>query len=436
MNSPELSKIMSTLNKNLILSGIILASATSSSFVQAAGVGIEARSIGMGNVSVATADIATSALSNPAMLSYQQADEDFSLLLGGGVFIADNDNMIDTIDDFQASLTALDDAQLLAINDVNVNTQIAAVNKMSVDGNALDGKTLEPTGSFAAVVGFSFEEYSLAFSARSDISVATGLTSVNFGPGTIASVPVGTIDPIVLAAAVSDVNALENTINNPANNIFEVTGAVITEIGLSGAKSFDFSNQKISIGLTPKIISAEVFTSSTPLSTFSTDSGDLIDTDNAVDLGEVFTVDVGVVAEISERTQVGLVIKNLIEDSLANGTTLVNVSRQVKAGVAYTGDLFTIGLDLDLVEVDPVVTNINFQTKVTQMASLGLEFNAWDFLQIRLGMQQNLADNPGVGSEDPLITAGVGIWIGVNIDVAVVASDNSIGGFVQTGFKF
>ena len=70
------------------------------------------------------------------------------------------------------------------------------------------------------------------------------------------------------------------------------------------------------------------------------------------------------------------------------------------------------------------------------MVSLGLEFNAWDFLQLRLGMQQNLADNPGVGSEDPLITAGVGIWIGMNIDVAVVASDNSVGGFVQTGFKF
>ena len=426
---------MSTFNKNIILSSIILASVASSSFVQAAPFGLEARSVGMGNVSVATADIATAALANPAMLSYQQADEDFSLLLGGGVFIDDNDNMIDSIDDFQASLNVLDDALLLPQTEANVNTQINAINQMSVDGNALSGRTLAPSGTFAAVVGFSFKEYSLAFSARSDISVAVGLTNVNFGTGAIALLPAGATAGAVTTGA-NAVTTLENTINNSGNNIFEVTGAVITELGLSGAKSFIYGDQKFSVGLTPKIISAEVFTSATPLSSFDTDAGELIDTDNSVDLDGTFTVDVGVVAEISERTQVGLVIKNLIEDELASGTTRVNVSRQVKAGIAYTGDLFTIGIDLDLLEVDPVVTNINFQSKATQMASIGLEFNAWDFMQLRLGMQQNLADNPGVGSDDPLITAGVGIWIGVNIDVAVIANDNSIGGFVQTGFKF
>ena len=80
MNPPELSEIMSTINKNLILSGAILASIASSSFVQAAPFALEARSLGMGNASVAMADIATAALANPAMLSYQQAKEDFSLL--------------------------------------------------------------------------------------------------------------------------------------------------------------------------------------------------------------------------------------------------------------------------------------------------------------------------------------------------------------------
>ena len=220
-----------------------------------------------------------------------------------------------------------------------------------------------------------------------------------------------------------------------ASHSINLNGTSITELGLSGAKSFTAFNQKISVGITPKIVSVESYTSSTPLSTFGTDSGDLIDSNSTTDLGDVTTIDVGFVSEISERTQVGLVIKNLIEDELANGPNFVNINRQVRLGLAYRGDLFTIGMDLDLVESDPVIVTPTFQSKFTQMASLGMEFNAWDFLQIRLGAQKNLADGPLV-TEETLVTAGVGIWIGVNIDVAVIAGEESVGAFVQTGFKF
>ena len=69
-------------------------------------------------------------------------------------------------------------------------------------------------------------------------------------------------------------------------------------------------------------------------------------------------------------------------------------------------------------------------------SSVGLEINAWDFAQVRLGMQSNMANNVSSSSEDALFTAGLGIWVGINIDVAVIANDNTVGGFVQTGFKF
>lgn len=440
-NTLELNQVMNTFNKKLILSGVILISAASSSFVQAAPFGLEARSLGMGNVSVATADIATAALSNPAMLSYQDASDDFSLLISGGFLIDDSDGMVDAIDAFQLSLNQLIIDQAVVLTGVPatdaplVNAQITSVNSMTASGNALGGKVLSPTGDLVAVIGFSFEEYSLAFSVRNDVVVATGLTAVNFGTAITLLDPL-TANTTDVTNAVDAVIALEAVINTSGNNIFSTNGASITEFGLSGAKSFELFGQKVSIGITPKLISAESFSSSIPIAGFDTGVSSLIDTLNTGSLGETFTVDVGLVSQLSENTQVGLVIKNLIEDTLVNGPVSVNIGRQVRVGVAYRDDFFTIGADLDLLEIDPVVVSAGLQSKATQMISVGAEFNAWDVVQVRVGMQKNIADNVSPTSEDALLTAGVGFWVGINVDVAVIATGDTIGGIVQTGLKF
>jgi len=67
----------------------------SSQSVMAAPFAYEARSLGMGNSGVATADIATAPFANPAMLSFQKSDDDFSLLLEIGGFFRDNEEMIE-----------------------------------------------------------------------------------------------------------------------------------------------------------------------------------------------------------------------------------------------------------------------------------------------------------------------------------------------------
>lgn len=402
---------MSTYKNKLLTSSVILASVATMPLAHA-GFGLEARSLGMGNTSVATADIATAALSNPAMLSYQQEKEDFSLLLSGGMFIDDNADMIDAFDTLQSASN----------NYVPLSGDTATANAMRDSIIQMQGNALAPSGVFSAVVGFSFQEYSLAFSARNEIVTAAGLTSTTFTAG--PAVDVTTADAIATEVA-------------SGTHSVAFGGASLTEIGLSGAKSFDFGGHKISVGLTPKIVSAESFADVPVNATnFDTATSNLVDTNNTTSLGEVVTFDLGLVSQISESTQVGLVIKNMLEDSLTNAAGTLNVARQMKLGLAYRGDLFTAGVDVDLVEIDPaVVTGTIVQSKAVQNASIGLEFNAWDFMQLRLGMQQNLADNPGV-SEDPLVTAGFGLWLGINVDVAVVASENSVGGFAQAGFKF
>jgi F plasmid transfer operon, TraF, protein len=61
----------------------------------------EGRSLGMGGVSVATADLATAAWANPAMLTNQRPSDDFSLLIGIGAMLRDDDDLITDIRDFQ-----------------------------------------------------------------------------------------------------------------------------------------------------------------------------------------------------------------------------------------------------------------------------------------------------------------------------------------------
>lgn len=75
------------------------------------------RFVGMGNIGVATADIATAPFANPAMLSFQKGDDDFSLLIGVGGFLCDSDGMIDDIDRFQTSKAAYDAAVAVSVPD-------------------------------------------------------------------------------------------------------------------------------------------------------------------------------------------------------------------------------------------------------------------------------------------------------------------------------
>lgn len=91
--------------------------------------------------------------------------------------------------------------------------------------------------------------------------------------------------------------------------------------------------------------------------------------------------------------------------------------------------MVTLAADMDLTERKPILTE-----NPSKSMSIGAEFDAFNTVQIRAGYQTNLAS----GSTDPdLLSVGLGLWLGFNLDVAVVAGeDSSLGGFIQTGFHF
>lgn len=347
----------------------------------AAPFGVEARSLGMGNVSVVTSDIATAAFANPGMLAFQKQRDDFSLLLPSiGLYLDDSDGVVDLIDTYQAAEAA-----------GNTADQQAALNQLL-------GKVVSPQVSVATAVGFSGYEYSLAVSARSDIIAAGTVTGV---------LP----DPTLI-----------------------IFGVQTTEVGISLARNFRVGGHKVSAGFTPKIVNVKSVVVNESLSTLDNSASGFLDNSTETDHGEFTTVDAGIVFELSEDIQLGLVAKNLLPDEANTLAGKLKFDTELRAGIAYRGGFFTLGADMDISENDPAISSSPGDKE--RMLLLGAEFNAFDVAQIRLGMQKNIASGISSQAKKELLTAGVGFWFGFHLDVAVIAGDDVLGGFVQTGFRF
>jgi hypothetical protein len=375
------------------IGGCALVLATFSQSASSVPFSLEARSMGMGNVGVATADIATAAFANPAMLAFQRENDDFSLLIGVGGFLNDNQGLIDNVDDFQSAFDRGD---------------LAAANNLLVE---LSGKVIAPELSAAVAMGFAGDTYAMAVSARSDI-LAVGALEPSVGPPTLS------------------------------NNFLNIQGVHTTEVGFSIARNFDVGGSKLAVGLTPKIVSVEAILIREPVTSISTDLNDLLADDQVLDLGDYTTFDIGIVYGLTDSFQVGLVGKNIITEeidfiSLTGVPATLKFDSRWRAGAAYRNRFLTVGVDLDIVENDPIVASPVFSGLKTQVLSLGAEFNAFDFAQLRVGVIKNIASDIPDEAGNPFYTAGVGFWLGFNLDIAVISGEGeSLGAFVQTGFRF
>lgn len=383
-----------------ILSAAVLAFLSGSA--DAVPFSVEARSLGMGNARVATADIATAPFANPGMLSFQPSREDFSLLLGVGAFLSDNDGLVDKIDEFQS---AYDAAQTGNLSEAQRAVDIA---------QSMSGDVIAPETTLAFSTGFSGEKWAFAFSARADA---------------------------IAAGTVTDISQTVGELNDPNKNILELEGVLTTELGVSIARNFRVFGQKIAVGLKPKYVTVDNAYFRESITTVGTDVGDLLNDNNVMDLGDYTTLDIGLVMGLTKHTQIGLLATNLVSHKInfvnasGNPATL-SFDTQARLGIAYRTDLLTIGVDLDLIDNDALLTSQNFQALKSQNISLGGEFNLFDFMQLRVGAQKNLADGIPDAAKDNLYTAGVGFWFGFNLDLAVVSQNDSLGAFLQTGFRF
>jgi hypothetical protein len=370
----------------------------------------EARSLGMGGVSVATADLATAAWANPAMLTNQRPDDDFSLLIGVGAMLRDDDDLISDIEDFQDA----DDRRQGAANPLE---ELQALVDMQKIIREIDGKVIAPEVSGVVAMGIAFDSFAMAVSVRGDIIAGGTVTDLS-------------------CDIITDSNCDPREIFSDQFNILNLEGVLATEIGVSFAKDFQLSNKKVSVGIKPKIVDLQVFTVTEPIIDAETGVGDLTDDDVQFHLGTFTTVDLGFAVDLSQSFRVGLNIRNLITDEFDVLGQTLNFDTEARIGLAYHNRLLTIAVDYDLLENEPLLANSSFNGLKTQYVAAGAEFNVFDFAQLRVGANKNLASGISNGAKDTMLTAGVGFWLGFNLDIAATYRENSIGGFVQTGFRF
>ncbi len=364
----------------------------------------EGRSLGMGGVSVATADLATAAWANPAMLTRQRPNDDFSLLIGVGAFVRDDDDLISDIDDFQAA----DNRRKTAQTAGDVPGEVAAALDMVNIVAGIDGKDMAVDASGVAAVGMAFDKFAMALSIRADAIGAGTVTNLSQTPAQVV---------------------------DPNFNILNLEGVIATEFGVSFAKKFRFYNKRVSLGIKPKLVDLQAFVYRDAI--LNTNSlGDVFDNGKKSDLGTFTSFDLGAAVELTDSLRLGLNIRNLLTDEFDLGGTKLNFDTNTRIGIAYHNRMMTVAVDYDLTENKPLLANPVFDDLKTQYLAVGAEFNAFSFAQLRVGARKNVASGISSGAKDTALTAGVGFWLGFNLDIAAVFTNNSVGGFVQTGFRF
>ena len=404
----------------------------------------DARSIAMGNTSVATGSMSSAAFSNPALLVNNVSDDSFVISLGAGATVLDNGGVIDTIDNFQTvddelvpliieverltnpnnvvaltnefgSAQALVDAQIAAADAVilKTNEQIADLN--SLNGDSLLGK-LSP----GLMIGYTGESFSLALSAQVN-AIFSGGFSDTFNVPEIETTAGELVTSLISGSTV------DNVIGNPSGTLRAI-GALATEVGLSVATKLTVAGMDVAVGVKPKIISAEAINYTVSLENF--DTGDIAD-QTSEDLGSFTTMDAGITVDVAESFRAGLVATNLISKTLTlnNGIDKIDFDTKLRVGAAYSSSFVTLAVDMDLTETSP----IQFEDP-TKMLAAGLELNAFNFMQLRFGYQNNIASG---ANSDPLYSAGIGLWLlGVDLQLAAVGNADSVGAFIQTGVRF
>jgi len=377
------------LKRSLLTAGLIAASLSN---VQALPYGFyDARSVGMGNVSVATGGITTAALSNPGMLSVNENKDDFALLIPAlGVQVIDDGNVVDLVDEFQDIGTPADQAEL--------DRQIEIL--LELEDASLIAAVI-PNAAFVV----SGDSFTWGLSLRADAIVSAGLDNLT------------DVDPIG---------------PNPDADVVAL-GVSIIEIGLPMGTEFSLAGMQLSLGVTPKYVQVDVIEYNESILTATID--DIQDAESE-DLGSFTTVDAGAVLSVIDTFRIGFVAKNLIEETKyttgqnnGGNPTAINIETQYRVGAAFDGGFFTLAADMDLNERKPIA----FENP-SQSFSVGAEFDAFSIAQLRAGYQKNMAS----GATDPdLLSLGVGFWLGFNLDVAVVVGeDSSYGAFIQSGFHF
>jgi len=402
----------------------------------ATGYGIfDARSLAMGGATVAAGSAEHAHFYNPALLSFENEDEDLSqngrFIFPGAVALVSDAGQaaVDIVGD------GLDDQITDSINQFNtapadpVAAQgvLGALNEFDNAINDLNQENIE----LEAYVGLSVSEPA----EREGGSFYFGVRALVLGEADVTDTDLSILDSyitametIVAGGTLADIDP--NLVNNgqlvdprPAlTSLARVSSLAIGEWGIALAKEFAVFGQPIAFGATPKIMQVQVYREDAnfqdEIPSYSENRREHL----------TMNLDLGVAAELFDSLRVGLAIRDVIPKTFESENNLeVKLKPRTRFGVAYFTDYLTVGLDIDVQKNEPVATEPE-----NQEMALGFEISPWEAIDLRVGYRQDMA-----GDRDDIVSAGIRyqIWRFV-AEASYATSDDVEGGALQIGWAF
>jgi F plasmid transfer operon, TraF, protein len=420
------------------------------------------RTMAMGGAGVAVADAATAPLFNPALLSITRYSDDFSLVLPVvGVRVADPDDLFDSIDQFQnnnyaanlqTAISSLDAAitaataapsapTLLAVSS-NSATVAANLSSLSQQLAAFSDKPVTIEAGVATVVGIPNKRFGYAFYASRLVAAGgvfqyqdSALIAALAAQASCLSTAAAIADPPTAAAAITACGTPAFITDNLQSGI-NFKGVMFTEAGFSFSREFRINRELVSLGITPKIVKAQIY--EVPLSVNSSSLSGITSRDYLAEYS-MPNLDLGIAKNYRNGWRAGLVVKNLIPYSVEfknaptpGATPVATGSRlkllpQTRIGISHTNRWSTVALDVDVYRNDPVGLEDD-----TQYIALGGELNGWNWGQLRAGYRMDL-----VNSNRNIASIGLGFSpFGVHADLALAGNAHELGLSFQLGFRF
>lgn len=405
---------------------------------------LDPRAMAMGGTGVSAGSTSSAAHFNPALLSVARRKSATALEITAAVRASDPQDLVDDADRVESAFNGVEDAldKFNAGPTGNTPQRRAAAGELATAlgpfrdvFRTVSNKSLE-LNAFASPLTIAVPGKDLGWAVYGAARADAGARFI-FAPGDDAmleryqtaarnyNTSGSNADLTALCAEGGDSSGTSCKLEDPdfASHI-DVRGVVVREIGMSFSREFHGRSMNWAFGITPKYQKVSTF----DYSVNPQDEED-IDADTGRKDYSSFNFDLGIAKDMGSGFRAGVVGKNMISRSYT--TVLDNkieLKPQYRLGLSHHSSWTTIAVDVDLNKAKPLA----FEQE-SQFYGLGLEFDAWNFLQLRIGYRGDLK-----GNYDGIPSVGFGlslVWL--HLDAAVARRGNDeVMGTVQLGLRF
>ncbi|EIK7418672.1 conjugal transfer protein TraF [Salmonella enterica] len=321
---------------------------------------MEARNDAMGGTGVASSHYGTAALANPALLTHFGASDDFSLILPSvGAQVSDPDHLQNGVDDVKDAWDRYDN-ELSPGSAADLKQQLLKFKNTHASAQASVG--------IVATVPNQVVPFALMVKSWGTASV----------DGKVSDHDLQYLDDVANGKIIPT-DADRDSLTSRAYG----RAAVVSDVGISMAREFGTDGFKYSVGVTPKYQRVDLFNYNVTVQNY--DSHDFRSSDYR-NTSTGFNADIGFATDLNANWTLGLVAQNIVPRSIdtkeVNGLKeTFKIRPQATAGASWHNTLVTTALDVDLTPASGFTSD-----KKRQFASLGAEFNAWQWAQLRAGI--------------------------------------------------